>query len=157
MRWLDKEVISLRIPIRFSYWRKRSVMGPLLVLIISLYLIFPQTLKLENDFLVITGSGTSACPKGNWYQTDHDNISFWNENSPTEPKFWTKKLPNVSAEFREISKFSISSLNFHFWAKIAKKVTRVNSSIFTNSPYIWFTNFWTKLATIGMAISRKIA
>ena len=40
------------------------------------------------------------------------------------------------AEFREISKFSFSSLNCHFLMKIAKMIARANSRIFTNSPYI---------------------
>ena len=69
---------------------------PLLVLIISLYLIFPQTLILENDYLAISGSGTSACPKGNWYQTDHDDISFSNKNFPIDHRFRDLKAPEFT-------------------------------------------------------------
>ena len=33
------------------------------------------------------------------------------------------------------------SLNCHFRGKITKMITRLNSWIFTNSPYIWFSRF----------------
>ena len=57
--------------------------------------------------------------------------------------------------FRDIPNFSFSSLNCHFWGKITKMITRVNFWILTDPPYIWFLKFATKIAIIGMAVSRK--
>ena len=37
--------------------------------------------------------------------------------------YWKAK---VEGEFREISKFSLLSLNYHFWWKITKMITRLN-------------------------------
>ena len=63
---------------KISYWRKRSVMGPLLVLIISLFFIFPQTLKLENDLWIwnkcLSLGYQTAYQTG--YQTGYDDKSF---------------------------------------------------------------------------------
>ena len=49
------------------------------------------------------------------------------------------------AEFREVSKhsFLLNCLNCHFWKKITKMVTRVNSRIFTKLPYIWIFKYIT--------------
>ena len=60
------------------------------------------------------------------------------------------------AEFREVSKHSFLSLNCHFWKKITKMVTRVNSRIFTKLPYIWIFKYITYIAIIEMIIFKKI-
>ena len=79
---------------------------------------------------------------------------------------WLMFLVYKSTLCREISKFSflrqvsgfkylnqmstyhlacgnvlVLSLNCHFWVKITKMITRMNSWRFTNSPYLWFSRF----------------
>ena len=75
------------------------------------------------------------------------NLEFKNSSKSQETRYlgWTPK--NFSffwkilgwAEYREISKFSFSSRNCHFWMKITKMIYRLNSRILTNSLYIWIS------------------
>ena len=59
----------------------------------------------------------------------------------------------IETEFREISKFSFSSRNCHFWDNITKMITRMNFQISANLFNLWFLKFFKKIAIIGMVNS----
>ena len=53
--------------------------------------------------------------------------------------------------------FSLLSPNCLFRMETTKIIARMNSRIFTNSPFIWFSKFFDKIAIIGMTIFSKIS
>ena len=57
----------------------------------------------------------------------------------------------------KIQNFHFLSRNFHFWGKITKIITRINSWVFTNLAYIWFLKYFTKIIIIRMIIFSNIA
>ena len=64
-----------------------------------------------------------------------------------ECAFWFREMTDARNWWLYIGwiprnlKISNSSRNWHFWLKITFMITRVNSRIFTNSPYFWISLF----------------
>ena len=108
--------------------------------------------------IISPGPGSIAKFIWPWQWPKHSPISiisyFVSDLSSIE---WIRQFPSscsrvwIKNEFLEFWKFSIPSLNCHFW-KIRKMINKINSWILTNSTYIWFLDFSTKIITVVRCI-----
>ena len=79
----------------------------------------------QSTFKVLIGISRPTKTQGTniYYYTDR------NESTIFIAGLNSVKIPN----------FHFEASNFHFWWKITKMITLVNSRILTNSPYIWIS------------------